>query len=71
MTRLPRGLVSAQAALVTRDLDFGDVRRYPPEQYAGIVVLRLPEEAIAPGIVNVLERFASNSSFTTVKRLSR
>ena len=28
------------AALLTRDLDFSDVRRYPPDQYQGIVVLR-------------------------------
>jgi len=25
------------AALLTRDLDFADVRHYPPEQYDGIV----------------------------------
>ena len=31
-----------EAALVTRDLDFADVRRYPPEAYFGLVVLRLP-----------------------------
>lgn len=54
----------AQAALVTRDLDFADVRRYPPEQYAGIVVLRLPDDAIASDIVSVLERFVSDSRFT-------
>jgi len=53
-----------QAALVTRDMDFADIRRYPPEQHAGIVVLRLPDDAIASQIVNVLERFASNSRFT-------
>jgi predicted nuclease of predicted toxin-antitoxin system len=29
-----------QAALITRELDFADIRRYPPEQHAGIVVLR-------------------------------
>ena len=27
--------------LVTFDLDFADARRYPPPEYAGIVVLRL------------------------------
>jgi predicted nuclease of predicted toxin-antitoxin system len=27
-------------ALVTLDLDFGDIRTYPPQDYAGIVVLR-------------------------------
>ena len=27
--------------LVTLDLDFSDIRAYPPEQFAGLVVLRL------------------------------
>jgi predicted nuclease of predicted toxin-antitoxin system len=52
-----------QAALVSRDTDFADIRRYPPEQYPGIVVLRLPDDAIASEIVNVLERFVSDSRF--------
>lgn len=54
-----------KAALVTRDLDFADIRRYPPERYSGLVVLRLPDDAIAADIVKVLERFAVNSRFTT------
>jgi predicted nuclease of predicted toxin-antitoxin system len=28
------------AILLTRDMDFADIRRYPPALYAGIVVLR-------------------------------
>jgi predicted nucleic acid-binding protein len=28
-------------ALITRDVDFADIRNYPPSEYAGIVVLRL------------------------------
>jgi predicted nuclease of predicted toxin-antitoxin system len=54
---------ATQAVLVSRDTDFSDVRRYPPEQYSGIAVLRLPDDAIASGIVDVLERFVSNSRF--------
>ena len=30
--------------LVTLDLDFADVRTYPPHQYAGIIVLRLSRQ---------------------------
>jgi predicted nuclease of predicted toxin-antitoxin system len=30
--------------LVTLDLDFADVRRYPPPEYAGIVVIRLSRQ---------------------------
>jgi predicted nuclease of predicted toxin-antitoxin system len=37
----------SSAALLTRDLDFADVRRYPPDQYPGIVVLRLPDTTVA------------------------
>jgi len=35
------------AALLTRDLDFADVRRYSPSLYPGIIVLRLPDGVIA------------------------
>ena len=31
-------------ALVTLDLGFADIRRHPPEQYSGIVVLRLARQ---------------------------
>ena len=31
-------------SLVTRDKDFGDIRNYPPADYAGIVVLDLPND---------------------------
>ena len=32
-------------ALVTLDLDFANIRQYPPANYAGIVVLRLVSQA--------------------------
>jgi len=32
---------SERRVLVTLDLDFSDIRAYPPDQFAGIVVLRL------------------------------
>ena len=51
------------AALLTRDLDFADVRRYPPDQYQGIVVLRLPDTTVAQEIVRVLERFLMDPGF--------
>jgi predicted nuclease of predicted toxin-antitoxin system len=31
-------------ALVTLDLDFADLRAYPPADYPGIIVLRLPRQ---------------------------
>jgi len=51
------------AAILTRDLDFADIRRYPPEQYCGIIVLRLPDTAVAQEIVSVMERFLMEPGF--------
>ena len=46
-------------ALVTRDFDFSDVRNYPPADYTGIIVLELPDDAIASTVVKVLESLLS------------
>ena len=46
-----------QQALVTRDFDFADIRNYPPADYAGIVVLQLPDDATAAQVVKLLETF--------------
>jgi predicted nuclease of predicted toxin-antitoxin system len=46
-------------ALVTRDFDFSDVRNYPPADYTGILVLELPDDAIAATVVKVLESLLS------------
>ncbi|MBI3397763.1 MAG: DUF5615 family PIN-like protein [Nitrospirae bacterium] len=32
-------------ALVTLDMDFSDIRAYPPQEYSGIIVLRLGSQA--------------------------
>jgi predicted nuclease of predicted toxin-antitoxin system len=45
------------AALITRDVDFADIRHYPPADYQGIVVMRLSDDAVTQDIVNALERF--------------
>lgn len=44
-------------ALVSRDLDFADVRRYPPESSPGYLVLRVPDTWIATQINGLLGRF--------------
>ena len=43
--------------LVTGDKDFSDVRNYPPREYSGLVVLRLPKNATARFIVSLLATF--------------
>jgi hypothetical protein len=38
---------------------------YPPSEYAGIVVLRLPDDATAPQVVKSLEGFGVRGSRRT------
>ncbi len=33
-----------ERALITLDLDFADIRTYPPEQYPGLIVLRVTRQ---------------------------
>ncbi len=42
-------------AIITLDLDFSDIRVYPPSQYAGIIVLRLARQDKA-WIIKVVQR---------------
>ncbi len=51
------------AARLARDLDFTNIRRYPPEDYAGIVVLRLPDDATARAIGAAVQRFVREEAF--------
>ena len=50
------------AALVTRDLDFADIRSYRPESFPGLVIFRLPQQAVAMDIVDLLRRFIKDPS---------
>lgn len=43
--------------LITGDYDFANIRNYPPEQYAGIVVLFLPRTATAAYITQLVDQF--------------
>lgn len=51
------------AVLLTRDLDFANIRQYPPEDYPGLVVLRLSDDATARIIAGVVERFVREPEF--------
>lgn len=55
--RIAERALQTDAAILSRDLDFADIRQYPPEEYKGIVVLRLPDDAVAYDIVEVLRSF--------------
>ena len=37
---------SEKRCLITLDTDFADTLTYPPEKYAGIIVLRLPKKPV-------------------------
>jgi predicted nuclease of predicted toxin-antitoxin system len=54
---------STDSVLLTRDLDFADIRRYPPDEYDGIIVLRLPDATTAGEIVLILRRFLNEPVF--------
>ena len=55
--------LKTKAALLTRDLDFADVRQYPPRDYHGIVVIRVPDDFVAADIARILERFIRQPDF--------
>lgn len=61
MNGLPSTLSPILRVLPTRDLDFTDIRRYPPESHPGLVVSRLPDDSTAKVILEVLERFFSQA----------
>jgi predicted nuclease of predicted toxin-antitoxin system len=44
-----------QRALITLDLDFGDIRTYPPSLYDGLIVLRVADQSRS-NILQVMER---------------
>jgi predicted nuclease of predicted toxin-antitoxin system len=46
-----------QQCLVTGDFDFADIRNYPPQHYAGIVVLIIPPTVTATYITQLLDSF--------------
>jgi predicted nuclease of predicted toxin-antitoxin system len=41
--------------LVTLDTDFSDIRAYPPEEYSGIIILRVANQA-KPYLTDILSR---------------
>ncbi len=46
--------------LITGDFDFSDIRNYPPGEYAGLVVLKIPRTATTSFILNLVEGFLQN-----------
>ena len=49
---------SEHRVLITLDTDFSNIRAYPPNEFCGIIVLRLTEQA-KPGILGIIPRVIS------------
>lgn len=47
--------IEEQRALLTLDLDFADIRTYPPQEYYGLIVLR-PRRQDRDRVVEVVSR---------------
>lgn len=45
-----------ERAILTLDVDFSDIRTYPPEQFFGIAVLRLRQHD-KPHVLQIMRRF--------------
>ena len=45
-------------ALLTLDTDFADIRAYPPDQFHGLIVLRLKSQA-KPDVLRTLSRLVA------------
>ena len=43
-TAVVSACLSEERVLVTQDLDFADIRAYPPAEYPGLVVIRLADQ---------------------------
>ncbi|MDH7578890.1 MAG: DUF5615 family PIN-like protein [Bacillota bacterium] len=41
--------------LVTLDMDFSDIRRYPPENYRGIILIRTPSQS-KESVINLFRK---------------
>lgn len=48
---------SSGAILISRDLDFANILKFPPQHYCGIIVMRLDPIASANDIKDVLSNF--------------
>jgi predicted nuclease of predicted toxin-antitoxin system len=52
--------------LISRDFDFADIRNYPPDQFAGLVVIDLPNTALVPAILGQVGALLGRTDVLTV-----
>jgi len=54
--------------LVTLDLDFSNVLRFPPEKTAGIAVIRVPHNPTLPLLEQLIRQFLKQLSNMSIKQ---
>jgi predicted nuclease of predicted toxin-antitoxin system len=57
-----------QRCLVTLDLDFADVTRFPPEKTGGIAVIRVPRNPTLPLLERLVRQFLHSVDQMSVER---
>jgi predicted nuclease of predicted toxin-antitoxin system len=57
-----------QRCLVTLDLDFADVTRFPPNQTAGIAAIRVPRNPSLPLLESLIRQFLHALNTTSVNK---
>jgi len=55
-----------QRCLVTLDLDFSDVLRFPPQQSAGMVIIRVPHNPTLPILEKLVKNFLNQLANDTL-----
>jgi len=58
---------SEQRCLVTLDLDFADVTRFPPEESGGIVVIRVPKNPSLALLEQLIHQFLKSLIQISIK----
>jgi len=59
---------SERRCLVTLDLDFSDVLRFPPQEAHGIVVIRVPHNPTLPLLELLIRQFIKSLETMTVEK---
>ena len=57
-SRIAQVCQKERRALITLDTDFSDIRTYPPEEFLGLIVLRLKTQD-KPHVLSVVSRFVN------------
>lgn len=66
--RLAGILKRERRALVTLDVDFGNLKRYPPSEFSGLIVLRLRDQS-KPSVLEAVRRVLSHLEREPLERL--